>query len=303
VRNRADLVIYWGCNPAQTHPRHAERYSVFPSGRNTPSGRADRTVVMVGDAGEVGSWRLDPSGSLADLVVPVEPNRSFEALQLLRRLVFDDDCGGASSELQELARLIRQCRCGVVFFGLGLVGTGLWEGQARSESGHVNVQALLAFVAQLNRGRRFYARRMRLQGGISGADNVLSWQTGFPFAVDLSRGYPRYNPAEFSANAVLEGQDVDACVLVGTEAIDALSGRARSHLGSIPAIVVDHPGARPPFTPAVSFATAVYGLHAAGTIYRMDNVPLPLRQVLSSSLPTDEAVLDAIRTAFEEVSP
>ncbi|MDB5389462.1 MAG: fhcB, partial [Planctomycetaceae bacterium] len=45
IRNRADLVIFWGCHPAQTHPRHSERYSVFPKGELTPNGRADRTVV------------------------------------------------------------------------------------------------------------------------------------------------------------------------------------------------------------------------------------------------------------------
>ena len=27
VRNRADLVIYWGSDPAETHPRHRERYA------------------------------------------------------------------------------------------------------------------------------------------------------------------------------------------------------------------------------------------------------------------------------------
>ncbi|HJQ81936.1 MAG TPA: formylmethanofuran dehydrogenase subunit B, partial [Lacipirellulaceae bacterium] len=28
VRNRADLVVFWGADPAETHPRHFERYSV-----------------------------------------------------------------------------------------------------------------------------------------------------------------------------------------------------------------------------------------------------------------------------------
>ena len=74
VRNRADLVIFWGCDPATTHPRHAERYSVLAAGKFTPNGRADRRVVMIGDADEVGLWRLDPSGSLPDLTVPIEPD-------------------------------------------------------------------------------------------------------------------------------------------------------------------------------------------------------------------------------------
>ena len=78
--DRADLVIFWGCDPATTHPRHAERYSGLAAGKFTPNGRADRRVVMMGDADEVGSWRLDPSGSLPDLTVPIKQERSFEAL-------------------------------------------------------------------------------------------------------------------------------------------------------------------------------------------------------------------------------
>ena len=32
VRNRADLVIFWGADPAESHPRHFERYSVDAQG-------------------------------------------------------------------------------------------------------------------------------------------------------------------------------------------------------------------------------------------------------------------------------
>ena len=32
VKNRADLVIFWGVDPLTTHPRHWERYSVEPRG-------------------------------------------------------------------------------------------------------------------------------------------------------------------------------------------------------------------------------------------------------------------------------
>ncbi len=41
----------------------------------------------------------------------------------------------------------------------------------------------------------------------------------------------------------------------------------------------------------VRFTTAVYGVHAAGTVYRMDEVPIPLRPLLPSPFPTDEEVL------------
>ena len=32
VKNRADLIIYWGCNPIHAHPRHMSRYSIYPRG-------------------------------------------------------------------------------------------------------------------------------------------------------------------------------------------------------------------------------------------------------------------------------
>jgi formylmethanofuran dehydrogenase subunit B len=33
IRHRADLVIYWGCDPWSAHPRHLERYTTFTEGR------------------------------------------------------------------------------------------------------------------------------------------------------------------------------------------------------------------------------------------------------------------------------
>ncbi len=39
VKNRADLVIYWGGNPAESHPRHFGRYAVTPKGMFIPGGK------------------------------------------------------------------------------------------------------------------------------------------------------------------------------------------------------------------------------------------------------------------------
>jgi formylmethanofuran dehydrogenase subunit B len=46
VKNRADVVVFWGVDPVVTHPRHFERYSVEPRGRFVPRGRAGRTVMV-----------------------------------------------------------------------------------------------------------------------------------------------------------------------------------------------------------------------------------------------------------------
>jgi len=49
------------------------------------------------------------------------------------------------------------------------------------------------------------------------------------------------------------------------------------------------------YTPTVHITTAPYGLFAAGTIYRMDEVPLRAGGYLACEWPTDEAVLRRLK--------
>lgn len=283
IRNRSDLIIYWGSDPLLTHPRHLERYSLLPPGQFV-SGRADRTLVVV-------DTQRTATAEQADIFIPVEPGRDFEALWMLRALVQEDSPELVGSPpaplplLEVLARRMRGSRSGVVFFGLGLSMTGL---------GNRNVEALLRLVADLNRFTRFYARRMRVLGDVSGADSVLAWQTGYPFSVNLGRGYPRYNPGEFSAQELLERQEVDACVLMGSQDAERFSHSARSHLRSIPTIVLDAPNVATAVRADVRFTTAIHGVHLPGTAYRMDEVPVPLRAFLEAAYPSDQEVLESI---------
>jgi formylmethanofuran dehydrogenase subunit B len=312
VRNRADLVIFWGCHPAETHPRHAERYSVFPKGKFIPNGREDRTIVLVGHADEVGKWQLDEEESRPDVTIRIQPRRDFEALSVLRSLVADlpvrngltlQESGAPLSALQDLAQRMKSCRYGIVFFGLGLTETELDGPRSLSGQGHLNVEQLLRLVAELNAHTRFHARRMRIQGDVTGADSVMCWQTGYPFSVSLAKGYPRYNPGEFTANEVLERNEIDACLLVGSETTQYFSIEANRHLARIPTIALDYPASPPTFTPTVQITTAVYGLHAPGTLYRMDEVPIPLRPALRTDYPTDEWVLQRLSERLRILNP
>ena len=280
VRNRADLVIYWGSDPLQTHPRHLERYSLR-AGMQTPNGRSDRTLVVV-------SPDVNETTNVADLHLAITPGKDFEAIWTLRALLKGieprpgAETGLPIEQLRDLANRMKSCRSGIVFFGYGLV---------RQTMGNANVQALLQLVTDLNQYTRFYARRMRMAGDVSGADSVLCWQTGFPFSVNLGRGYPRYNPDEFSAADMLERGEPDAVVLIGSSRLDRFPPKALEHLKSIPTILLEHPYADPPFQPTIRITTAIYGIHRHGTAYRMDEVPIPLRPLLSSTYPSDGEVL------------
>ncbi len=47
IRQRADLVVFWGVDPADRYPRYASRYAVDPTGLQAPDGRHSRRVVAV----------------------------------------------------------------------------------------------------------------------------------------------------------------------------------------------------------------------------------------------------------------
>jgi formylmethanofuran dehydrogenase subunit B len=284
VKNRADLVLFWGSNPVESHPRHFERYSVDPVGEFLRGGRKDRTIVVV-------DVRPTASSERADVFLQVEPGRDFEALWTLRSLIRDQApepgaiLGAPLDALQALAQRMKTCRCGIAFFGLGL---------SRTHLGHRSVEALLRLVTDLNDYTRFYARRMRVSADVAGADSVLAWQTGYPFSVNLGRGYPRFNPGEFTAHDLLLRGEVDACLLVGSFGVRRFSPQAVANLQRIPTIVLDPPTMESLTPPTVRITTAIPGVHLAGTAYRMDEIPIPLRTLLPAHYPSDAEVLRQI---------
>jgi len=286
VRNRADLVIYWSSDPLTTHPRHLERYSMEPKGRFVPDGR---TLIVV-------DHQPSATSAIADRFIQIPPGKDWEALSTLRALIkgIEPDAswnGGSIDEWRKLAERMKTCRFGIVFFGVQLTREGI---------GHRQVEALLTLVTELNAHTRFYARRMRRLGDVAGADSVLTWQTGYPFGVNFGRGYPRYNPGEFSGPEMLARREVDLCLFVGSETGSEFSPSALEHLRSIPVIALESPGTVTVVPPTIRFTTAVYGVHRTGTAYRMDEVPIPLRVLLPTPYPSDGEILSELLTRVSQ---
>jgi formylmethanofuran dehydrogenase subunit B len=288
VRNRADLIIFWGCNPMESSPRHLARYSAMAKG-SAVTGRGQRRVVVV-------DVRPTPTAKAADEFIQIDAGRDYEAFTLLRSLIqgkavpedvtTTGSAGVPFERWARLAALMKGCRYGVAFFGMGLTMSGGRE---------ANLELLLTTVAELNAFTRFYAIPMRGHSNVAGSENVLAWLTGYPFAVNFSRGYPRYGPGEFTVVDLLERGDVDACLVVGADPAAHLPRRCVKHLESIPVVLVDpHVTLTTPLA-RVTIPVAAGGVGAEGTFYRMDNVPLRAAALVESRLPTDEEVIRTIR--------
>jgi formylmethanofuran dehydrogenase subunit B len=295
VKNRADLIVYWGGNPAECHPRHFTKYTLMQKGKFVPNGRKDRTMVLV-------DIRETPSAKAADIFLQVRPTKDFEVITTLRALIKGQpvdpnivaETGLTMEQLQDFADRLKKARFGVLFFGMGL---------SMTRGKHMNSAALLTLAAELNAFTKFVAMPMRGHGNVTGGDVIMRWTTGYPFGVNLSRGYPRFNPGEFSTIDLLIRGDCDAALVLGADPGATMPQPAIDHLSRIPTIVLDPKVTHTSKIARVHFTTAATGISAPGTVYRMDEIPLPLRPALKSPYPTDEEVVHRIYQAVAAKPP
>lgn len=293
IKNRADLVIYWGCNPAEAHPRHFARYAVTAKGMFVPNGKKDRTVVVV----DVRRTSTTPVG---DIFIQVKPRSDFELLWALRALVkgrkvspdIEERTGVSLETLTDLVERMKSCRFGVLFFGMGLTMT---------RGRHYNTGAILALATDLNDYTHFVAKPTRGHGNVTGADAVISWQTGFPFGINFSRGYPRFNPGEFTSVDLLVRGEADAALIVASDPAANFPQPAIDRLKEIPVVLLDPKMTHTAHLAKVAFTTATYGINVPGTVYRMDEVPIPLRPAFESPYPSDQEILTAIKNRIHEI--
>jgi formylmethanofuran dehydrogenase subunit B len=233
--------------------------------------------------------------------VQIKPRADFEGLWTLRALCkgveldpvkTKEETGVELAVWQDVMDRMKAAKFGVIFFGMGLTMT---------RGKHANSEALLALTRDMNQHTRFVCKPNRGHGNVTGADNVVSWRTGFPFGVNLGRGYPRFNPGEYTASDVLGRGEADAAMIIASDPMANFSQPAREHLKSIPYVALD-----PKETPttrhaAVAFTVACYGINVPGTVYRMDDVPIPLRPAFESPHPSDLHVLSGIERRVKEL--
>ena len=330
IRHRADLILYWGSDPYSAHPRHVERYTTFSEGRFRRSGwlsfirrlsgkilkkkliQTARLVLrrtqpqhsraleklpvpfyMEGRKMIVVDVRRTRSAEVADYFLQIPPNMDYELLQALRMLVNDqdlevDEVAGIPTELlEEIVDAMISCEFGILFFGVGLT---MSKGKLR------NIDAALSLTRDLNKRTKFLIMPMRGHFNVTGANVVFTWQTGYPYAVDFSMGYPRYNPGETSVVDILSREECDAGLVIASDPISNFPARASKTLAQNPLIVID-----PDVTPTslmadVVFPSAYVGIEAEGTAYRMDHVPLHMKKVVNppDGCLTDEEILTRI---------
>ena len=278
IRNRADVVVFWAVDPAVGYPRFQSRYAPNPVGLHLPNGRKDRTVVAVDVGGQRG-----PDD--ADVRIQMSADEESLFLSALRASFAGRTVGDASirARVAELAARLTRAKYAVV----------VTDAESPPSVASGRADALIALTQSLNATTRGSLCTLRAGGNRNGADTALTWQTGFPMAVDFSRGVPRYQP-ERAALARLASGAIDAVLIVG--ATTAIPRTMSDALRGVKVIVIGPRASESAVSARITIDTGVAGIHESGMAFRTDDLPLPLRALLPT--PRDTAsVLKALGAA------
>jgi formylmethanofuran dehydrogenase subunit B len=336
IRHRADVIIYWGCDPWSAHPRHLERYTSFTEGRFEDSewkAYLNKVKAAAGRKKVLSAQRVAPkqqrdtvvesvvfnkppetlqkegrklividvrktmTAEMADYFIQVEPNKDYELMQAIRALVKDEEL-----DVDKVAGVPVEYLREVVetlvncHFGVIFFGMGLTQSAGKFR----NIEVAISLTRDLNMRTKFLIMPMRGHFNVSGANIVFAWQSGYAFGVDFSLGYPRYNPGETTSMDVLLRGESDAALVIASDPGATFPKRAIQQMVKHPLIVIDPHMNATAMLADIVFPSAFVGIEVEGTAYRMDNVPLPLKKVVEppEGILPDETILKKI---LEEV--
>lgn len=285
VAQRADVLLLWASDLAETHPRHFQRYSLLPTSPWLPAGRDDRTLIVIDDG-------KTETAAQADVAITIAPGSDYEALTVVRSLVAGLQLDGERVLAQtgvdlpvwnELVERMKQAKFGAAIYGKRL-----------ALAGPEPLVELTQLMADLTAITRWVALGEGGPGNATGAANVLTWQTGAPLAVNFANGGPSYSPREWNVARLVERGEVDAVLIVSADLPQAWNYR----LADIPTVAIDWRDTATMRQADVSIRTARPGVECDGTTYRVDGIALPMRGMMESNYPATEAVLKQICRRF-----
>jgi formylmethanofuran dehydrogenase subunit B len=292
-KSRSDLVVYWGSNPLESMPRHMSRYGVYPRGYWTKRGRFDRTVITV-----------DPRKSItaenSDLHIQLKPNTDYELLSALLTLLHgkkphpsvEEVTGVSISEMEDMLEMMLACNFGAIYVGLGI---------ASSFGKHRNAEAAFNLVKELNNHTKFVIGALRGHCNVAGFNQVASYLYGYPFGLDFARGYPRYNPGEYTAVDVLREHDVDAALVVSADLVSHFPAACASYLAEIPVGCIDIAPCPTTMISKVVLPGVIDAMECDGTFYRLDDVPVYFQPFTGSPFSFTQSNEDTMKQIFQRV--
>src|SRR3954471_10970291 len=271
VRNRADLLVIAGKEIGSRFPRFFERcFGPFETLFDT----GPRELMFLGSLPDDLPVVLKARAT----VLPFDHDRLAEVVAFLRALLAGrpmratEVAGLSVEQLSGLLARLRKAKYGVVSWAA-----------AEFNFAHADlaIQAICELVRDLNRETRFSVLPLGGSDGDLTAQQVSTWQTGFPVGVDFSTGAPSQAPLRAQTTNLIESGEVDALLFVS-----AFDSQNLPPATKVPTVVLGRAGMQTGNC-AVFIPIGVPGVHHAGHLYRTDNVvAMRMRQIAGAAYPS-----------------
>lgn len=246
IASRSDVVVFWNCDPLTTHPRFIERYCNTGAKILVVASEENATAKIAKQFVEVSRDDLGPFISKLRLHVAGKIELSNEALEFAATLV--------------------AARHGAMIFGQLDRDAAVYE----------TTQSLSALIRELNQVAPYVGLALRQDANAQGAENVLAWNTGFPFAVSWLQEDAEFNGLEFSTPGIIERGECDVILICSTASLDRLHKSAHQALATATQIVICDDSEKLEGNPKIRFDVSF----DEGDWCRNDNVILPVANFL-----------------------
>ncbi|MCX9083939.1 MAG: formylmethanofuran dehydrogenase subunit B [Candidatus Methanoperedens sp.] len=277
IRNKADVLVYWGSDAQDSHPRHLSRFSYFPRGESRQRGYEEDRLAIAIDVRESNTakickkhfYRINPKG-----------DREF-ILALMEALSGKAPVNDAKNML-ELAGVLKKAQFGAIFVGIGLM---------YSIKNDFEILTKLA-----NMLPKFSIMPMVGHYNMRGLNEALFKETGYVNRVKFDEKGVQDN--KYALIEALKNKSIDALVVVGSDPVLSLPRSVLSHLSSIPVICIDPCQTFTSKISSVNIPCAATGVESAGSAVRMDGKVITLKKIIENNYRSDEDVIKQLMGAI-----
>jgi formylmethanofuran dehydrogenase subunit B len=277
IRNRADVIVYWGSDAQDSQPRHLSRFTYFPRGQERQRGyEEDRTAVAI-DVRESNTAKICKAHFYR---IPLKGDREF-MLALMEALSGKVPKYGDTQKMLELASILKNAKFGAIFAGIGLT---------YSIKDDIDI---LVRLGKMLPG--IHIMPMIGHYNMRGFNENLFRETGFVNSVKFG-GEPAHD-TRYSIAEALRDKSIDALLVAGSDPLSSLPGSLAKALAGIPVICIDPCVTLTSKIAAVNIPSAVSGVECGGTAVRMDGKKVELPACLESGYISDEEILSRIMEA------
>jgi formylmethanofuran dehydrogenase subunit B len=284
VRNKADVIMYWGTDPSDSHPRLLSKYSYFPRGSEKQRGWEEERTAIAIDVRKSHTAKI--CGNYFFQIPPKGDTEFIEALIAgISGKLPKTSYNYPPKKLLELANILKGAKFGVIFVGRGLIYS------------LENLEPLFKLMKNLNEKANFHLIPMLGNYNTMGFNENLFSETGYVNSVKFENGIVKHGQ-EYSIVESLKAKNVDAALIVGSDPLSILPRIIAKNLLEIPVITIDSYETLTSRNSKVYINTAVCGVEAGGSATRIDGVKVRFDPVIETNHPSDEVVLRKIMEAL-----